>query len=363
VRILVCTVVHNPTDARVFRREIGALLDAGNEVLAIAPWQPQTPGDERVIRYPIPRAVGRNRFEALRAARSRIRDLAPKVDVVMVHDPELLLVLPWAVLKQTKTPVIWDVHEDLAAAITTKSYIPTVLRSTLSFIVRRLEKVAERKCTLILAESAYQERFTRQHQAVLNLPLVADSLPNNSRLRQAIYVGSITQHRGLGLMLELANQLAPHGIAIRLIGETHNESDTAAIKATKNVSWDGPLPNAEAMREVEQSMVGLSLLADIPNYQHSMPTKILEYMASGAVVVSTPLPLAVDVIEEDGVVLAGFDSTCVEQAVGHIVELVNNEAARTALTKRAFERVKRDYNWNVAGKTFATYVQSISKTR
>lgn len=362
MRVLVCTVVHNPTDARIFRREIGALLNAGAEVHAIAPWKSDTPGDERVVRHTVPRAVGRNRFEALRAARSRVRALATDVDVVMVHDPELLLVLPWSVLRQTKTPVIWDVHEDLAAAITTKSYIPPALRKTLSFIVRRLEKLAERKCTLILAESAYQDRFTKQHEPVLNLPLVPDELPSTPRLRQAIYVGSITKHRGLDLMIELAGKLAPHHIQVRIIGETHSEQDAAALRAATNVSWDGPLPNAVAMAEVEQSMVGLSLLADIPNYRHSMPTKILEYMASGAVVVSTPLPLAVDVIGADGVVLSGFDSSCVASAAENIVSLVNDDLKRHELTQRAFTRVKTDYNWNIAGVAFASFVRDIAKT-
>lgn len=363
MRVLVCTVVHNPTDARIFRREIGALLNANAEVHVIAPWKENTPGDERVKRYPVPRAVGRHRFEALRAARSRVREFATDVDVVIVHDPELLLVLPWNVLRQTKTPVIWDVHEDLAAAITTKSYIPQALRSTLSFIVRRLEKIAERKCTLILAESAYQDRFTKKHVAVLNLPLVPDQLPTTPRQRQAIYVGSITMHRGLGLMIELAAHLAPHNIHVRLIGETHSAADAAAIHAAPNVLWDGPLPNDQAMAEVEQSMVGLSLLADIPNYRHSMPTKILEYMASGAVVVSTPLPLAVDVIEADGVVLSGFDSTCVKAAAESIIALVDSENQRNDLTHRAFTRVQRDYNWNIAGAEFASLVQSIAKAK
>ena len=162
-------------------------------------------------------------------------------------------------------------------------------------------------------------------------------------------------------MIELADKLAPHQIKIRIIGETHSEADTAALRAATNVSWDGPLPNAVAMAEVEQSMVGLSLLADIPNYRHSMPTKILEYMASGAVVVSTPLPLAVDVIGSDGVVLTGFDSSCVESAAENIVALVNDDARRHDLTQRAFMRVKTDYNWNVAGVSFAVFVQGIAK--
>ena len=44
----------------------------------------------------VPRAVGRRRLKALLAARKALRRLAPSADVILVHDPELLLALPRA---------------------------------------------------------------------------------------------------------------------------------------------------------------------------------------------------------------------------------------------------------------------------
>ena len=41
MRVLVCTVVHNPADARILHRQIRALLDAGHEVTGIAASAPQ----------------------------------------------------------------------------------------------------------------------------------------------------------------------------------------------------------------------------------------------------------------------------------------------------------------------------------
>ena len=360
MRVLVCTVVHNPTDARIFRREIGALLDAGHEVTAIAPWQSNTPGDDRVRRVSVPRAVGRNRLASLMAARSKVRELAVEHDLLVVHDPELLVVLPWAELKRTKTPVVWDVHEDLAAALLDKAWLPPLLRRPLAVAVRLMEKWAERRCTLLLAEKRYQERFAQTHPLVLNLPLVPSQLPTADRKRQVIYVGSITQARGLNLMLQLAALLQPHDIKVRLIGETHSAEDTALINSAANVEWHGALPNAVAMAEVESSLVGLSLLANLPNYQHSMPTKVLEYMASGTAVVSTPLPLAVEVLGEDGVLLAGFDDSSLEQAAAAIVRLADDGHAREQLTRRAFERVSREYNWLVDGPKFVRVLEAVA---
>ena len=38
MRVVVCTVVHHPADARIYYRQIRALLDAGHQVTYIAPF-------------------------------------------------------------------------------------------------------------------------------------------------------------------------------------------------------------------------------------------------------------------------------------------------------------------------------------
>jgi hypothetical protein len=37
MRVVVCTIVHHPADARIYHRQIRALLDAGHEVTYVAP--------------------------------------------------------------------------------------------------------------------------------------------------------------------------------------------------------------------------------------------------------------------------------------------------------------------------------------
>ena len=56
------------------------------------------------------------------------------------------------------------------------------------------------------------------------------------------------------------------------------------------------MPNADALRLVEGALA-LTLLQDEPNFRHSMPTKIAEYMARAVPAVSTPLPLAAELVE------------------------------------------------------------------
>ena len=51
MRVVVCTIVHHPADARIYHRQIRALLDAGHEVTYIAPVDSQDFQAER-IRFP-----------------------------------------------------------------------------------------------------------------------------------------------------------------------------------------------------------------------------------------------------------------------------------------------------------------------
>ena len=64
MRVLVCTVVHHPADARIYHRQIAALLEAGHQVRYIAPvdapdFSERTWAGAQLT--PVPRAVGRRR--------------------------------------------------------------------------------------------------------------------------------------------------------------------------------------------------------------------------------------------------------------------------------------------------------------
>src|ERR1700761_8341405 len=119
MRVVVCTVVHHPADARIFYREIQALLDAGHDVTYIAPHDqsaapvPDKDHPERLrgslTTVTIPRASGRNRLGPLRAAKAALAEQSADADLLLVHDPELLLALP---SRKHRPPTVWDVHED-----------------------------------------------------------------------------------------------------------------------------------------------------------------------------------------------------------------------------------------------------------
>ncbi len=94
MRVVVCTVVHHPADARIRYRQIRALLDGGHDVTYIAPHGSDPTPWPKLTTVAIPRAAGRRRIGALRAARRALSAHTKDADLLLVHDPELLLILP-----------------------------------------------------------------------------------------------------------------------------------------------------------------------------------------------------------------------------------------------------------------------------
>jgi glycosyltransferase involved in cell wall biosynthesis len=372
VRVVVCTVVHHPADARIFYREIQALLDAGHDVTYIAPHgesaapvrdenqgQSQEQGNSERVRgslrlIAIPRASGRRRVGALRAARMAMAEQAAGADLLLVHDPELLLVLP---PKDKRPPTVWDVHEDTAAALTTKAWLPEWLRPVAAEGVKRVEQLAERNLHLILAEHGYTARFAGDHLVVPNTTYVPETAAPPSGPRRVVYVGWISPDRGSAEMVELGRLLKPHGIAVELIGQADAAARAHIEAGGDAVHWHGFVPNAEALRLVEGSIAGLSLLQDEENFRHSMPTKIAEYMARGVPAVTTPLPLAVELVEAaDGGFVVPFNDP--QGAADAILKLDTDPDLRVKMGLRAHEYALTNLAWPPHAAAFVAQLEA-----
>lgn len=168
MRVLVLCAVHDPRDARIAEREIAALLAAGHQVTQAGPFAAYgaTPR-EGVRAIDIPRAEGRRRWRALREARRVLRREGPEHDVVLVHSAEAAA----ATVGLSHPTVVWDVHEDTAASLSLKQWLPDPLRRPVARVARAGESLVERRRRLLLAETAYADRFDRPHPVVPNTPV------------------------------------------------------------------------------------------------------------------------------------------------------------------------------------------------
>jgi glycosyltransferase involved in cell wall biosynthesis len=361
-RLLVVTVVHRPDDARILHRQIAMLRDEGYVVTYAAPWRATgvLPPEGLAIRD-LPRATGRERLAALLAARDLLREEAPHHDLVLLHDPELLVALRLAGVSRIP-PVVWDVHEDTAVALGDREWVPTLLRRILAWAVRRLERWAERNVHLILAEDGYRDRFRRTHPVVRNHPWASQRPDPNVAITpdqppRVVYVGRISRGRGIDTVIALGRSLG--GAArVELAGPVDSglEDVLETAVAEGHVIWHGFVPNDRVGGLLAGASVGLSLLSDDPNYRVSMPTKVIEYLAHGVPVVATPLPAVAALLgEEGGGLLVPFDD--LEATVAAVRRILDEPDLRARLAQEGKVAAARR-TWEVEGARLASTLRT-----
>jgi glycosyltransferase involved in cell wall biosynthesis len=281
--VLVVSTVHQAEDPRIRWRTVAALAASMPVRYATKGPGPADRGDHEWVRLP----GGRLR-RAVRAVREACRR---DVAVVSLHDPELL---PAGILLRLlrRVPVVFDVHEDVPAQISTKERFPLWVRAVLARVAAVTLRLAERVVVLTLAEPNYRPLFRGEHPVLPNYPdLAALPAPQPSD-GTVVYVGDVTEIRGAVLAVEAVAGLADPP-PLRLVGRCAPElaARLSTLAAERGVDLDLPgfVPHPQAMAIVARAAVGLSPLADVPNYRRSLPTKTLEYLAMGVPVVASDL--------------------------------------------------------------------------
>lgn len=355
MRVLVVTVVHRPDDARILHRQIASLVQAGHTVAYAAPFSAYgVRPPEHLRTFDVPRSSGRNRTTAGRAARGLLKAQGPRHDLVLLHDPELLL----AAAGLDLPCVVWDVHEDTAAAVTMKSWLPTALRSPAAAGVRAAEHWAERSYRLILAEDGYVTRFAQVHPVVPNSTWVPAEVmaPGSER---AVYVGALTRSRGALDLIEVGRLTQGSGVSVHIIG--HADAEVAGPLQDAHdqglVVAHGFVPNDRALQLLDGALAGLSLLHDEANYRHSRPTKIIEYMSHGVPVITTPSPPAIELVQgADSGAVVGFQDPAAVAAV--LATWSADAAERARLGANGHSAAQRDHDWTSDGPAFVRLLES-----
>jgi glycosyltransferase involved in cell wall biosynthesis len=354
--VLVVTVVHDPEDARIRHRQIATLRAAGHRVTLAAPFtESGRPVPNNFPSIDIPRSQGMRRLSAIRTARRLLKRRGREFDVVLLHDPELVL----STIGLNLPGLVLDIHEDTAAAIRMKPWLPKLGRPLGIVLIRAIERHAERRMSLILAEESYVDRFSKSHPVIRNSVVAPLSLTTSIR-RHVIYLGRLTVPRGALDLIELGRRLASD-IEVHAIGPADPDC-LAQIRAAHEsglVHWHGFMPNDQALAMLPGALAGLSLLHDQPNYARSRPTKIIEYMAHGLPVITTPNPVSADLVtrHQCGVVVAFED---VESTEAAIRALGDAPATRQRMSDAGRAAVIANYSWEADADLFVRTLEKIA---
>lgn len=335
--VLVVTTVHPPDDPRVRQRTVGVL--AATMPVRYASRSPGPTDQQGFTWVPLP---GARLARAVRALREALR---PDVAVVSVHDPELI---PIALLARAAgRRAVVDVHEDVPAQILDKEWLPGLLRRPLAAVAVALLRIAERVCTITLAEQNYAHLFRDAHPVFVNYP-VTEHLPDPRPDSDGtiVYVGDVTRARGAELAVRAVAAMGS-AVPLTLIGRCREPLRTELTRLAAALGVElhlcGFLPHAEAMQHAASAAVGLSPLLGLPNHRDSLPSKVIEYLAIGIPVVASDLPGTRRVVEDvRGVMLV--EAGDVQAWAQALEEIIADPHCRVAAQQGAHD-VRRRHAW------------------
>lgn len=357
MKVLVVTVVHDPEDARIRHRQIPALVGSGHEVTLAASYTDHgRPIPTDIGAIDIPRSHGRRRLSAIRHVRQMLARLGGGFDVVLLHDPELLP----ATVGLDLPGLVWDVHEDTAAALKMKPWLPAYARGPAAVAIRTIERRAERRMSLILAEEAYSDRFALEHTVIRNTIPVPEHISTAGPDDRIVYIGRLTRPRGAYELIELGRRLAPD-LTVHLIGPADQDCAELLDEAHRDghVVWHGFMPNDEALGHLDGALAGVSLLHDQPNYSHSRPTKLVEYMAYGLPIVTTSNAASARLVARHGcgVVVPFGDVGAAEDAVRR---LAADPVEWNRLSAAGRSAALTHYDWSADADLFVRTLEKVA---
>ena len=349
------TTVHPRTDTRIRVKEVATLARHWPDEVAL--FVQDGKGDETSpidgvfvhdTGAPEQSRLRRMTIGAWRMYRA-VRKARPKI--AHFHDPELL---PWALLlRLSGIRVIYDVHEDVPAALQSKTYIRPSLRVPAAVLISAVEKIVARfSVAIIPATPAIGENFpSAKSTLVQNFPLLAELLVKDTKTDESVahqfaYVGGITYIRGAIEMLQAIVLIEAGDVRLEMAG---NFSPTLEAELKEMAGWDkvkfhGWADRGEVAEMLARCRAGLVLFHPEPNHVRAQPNKLFEYMAAGLPVIASHFPLWREIVDSAGcgLLVDPQDPQAIADAMQWILD---NPDKAAAMGRRGRAAVEESYNW------------------
>ena len=323
-----------PFDQRVWK-EARTLADAGYDVEILTPHTHSEVQEVDGLTVRCVSTAGPPGATALRLLRLALRG---RYDAYHCHELDPLL---YALLLRPLTgkPVVWDCHEYM---VPMKRELQGPLAAQLTALA--LEVAAPRASAIITVDNRLGRRLARygrilvlpNYPRLANFPSVSSSRPDGPPVM--LYVGSLTERRGILVMLE-ALRLLRKSLDVRLMiaGGFYDDNLEQKCRAFDRehdlqVEWLGWVDHRELAGVVSQASLGLSLLQPTERYLKGLPTKIFEYLIMGLPVLSARGPLLDRLIALSAAGLS-IDSTSPATVAAGMRELLSRDDLATMASK------------------------------
>lgn len=366
-KIIHFTTVHPPFDTRIFHKECKTLARAGYDVTLIAQHtQNEIVDDIKILSLPKP--INRLQRFFFLAWQAFLMSKKENAAIYHFHDPELLLI--GLLLKLfTKGKVIYDVHEDVAAQILDKYWLPAYSKKILSTFFLIFEKMVTRFIdAVITSEDEVAKKMKGVNPTIIhNYPdlCMVKTIPHiktDKKGNDILYIGGVSKIRGAFEMINVLDLLKPsYNVHLHLIGPLSPEKlieELQSLPSFNHVTVYGRLTIKDAIQKAHGVKIGLALLHPIPNYVDALPTKLFEYMMLGIPAIVSDVPLWKDIVEINhcGIAVNPFNLREIAAAIEYI--LSHPEEARI-MGDNGRRAVIEKYNWEKEGEKLLVLYQRL----
>ncbi len=360
VKVCHMTSAHPPEDVRIFHKECCSLAGAGYDVYLVERGESYEKNGVHIVGVgEIPESRRKRMTEGAR----RVYETALSLDceIYHFHDPELL---PFGLkLKKKGKKVIFDSHENTAAAFLEKEYIPLFVRSAMGKAYTSYEKSVCRALDSVVTVTPTQtEYFAKINPAtteVTNYPIFSSSYIEPTFEKKAMaFAGGISAQWNHDLIVRTLEKL-PECSYVLCGGDNEFRRALEKLPAWNRVDYKGRIPHTEVSRVLSACTVGMALLTPGLNTAWGIGTmgntKIFEEMMAGLPVVCTDFTLWKEFVDRYhcGICVDPKNENAVADAVRFFLE---NQDAAKEMGQNGRRAVKEEFNWDTqAEKLIALY--------
>ncbi len=346
--ICILTSVHSPFDVRIFHKEAKSLVSAGYNVTIIAPHDKhENVNGVRIL------PVHKEKKRILRITKTLYniynKALQIDADIYHFHDPELIPL--GLLLKRYGKCVIYDAHEDAPRQSLTKSYMPSILRKTVSIIIEAFEGFSAKRFDRVVTATPFiNRRFLKLGASVVNInnyPLSFEMYTGTKKWEEKekviCYIGGVARIRGAFEMVEAIGRTQCRLLIAGNIDKAI-ETKLMLMPSWSHVDAIGFVERNELKAIIGRSMAGMVLYHPELNHINAQPNKMFEYMAAGLPVIASDFPLWKEILEgaRCGICVDPLDPDQIADAINWIID---HPAQAKQMGKNGRKAIIERYNW------------------
>ena len=275
-----------------------------------------------------------------------------KTSIFHFHDPELI----WIGIKAKlllKKKVIYDIHEDVSAAIMRKMWLNKIQKVFYSIAYKLLEKIVGLVFDhFILSEYLFKKPRASATTIILNYPIIPETRNKNSKSIDLLYLGAVTEDRGIFIIIEVVKKLVKKypNLKVEIVGhvpssiKAHIGDEIRKENLNDVIYLRGFIDYNAASDYIKRSRIGLCLLFPTKNYLNSYPTKLFDYMTCGIPIVGSNFGQLARIIKEAncGATVDPYD---IQDIVRVLDSLLSKNDYCSDLGANGWEYIKDTYTW------------------